>query len=34
LQNEGWGKSASEHIAKVEFKIIPEDSLYISYIED
>jgi hypothetical protein len=34
LQNEGWSKKASEHIAKVEFKIIKEDSLYISYMED
>ena len=34
LQNEGWSKKASLHIAKVEFKIIPEDSLYISYMED
>jgi len=34
LQGEGWSKEASEHIAKVEFKIIPEDSLYIAYMED
>jgi hypothetical protein len=34
LKNIGWSKSASEHIAKVEFNIIPEDSLYISYMED
>jgi len=34
LQGEGWSKEASEHIAKVEFKIIPEDSLSIAYLED
>jgi len=34
LQGEGWTKTASEHIAKVEFKIIPEDSLYLAYMED
>jgi len=34
LQNEGWSKEASEHIAKVEFNIIPEDSLYMAYMED
>jgi len=34
LQGEGWTKTVSEHIAKVEFKIIPEDSLYIAYLED
>jgi len=34
LQEQGWSKKASEHIAKVEFKIIPEDSIYIGYMED
>jgi len=34
LQNEGWSQKASTHIAKVEFKIIPEDSLYVAYMED
>jgi len=34
LQNEGWSEKASNHIAKVEFKIIPEDSLYVAYMED
>jgi len=34
LKNEGWSKSAATHIAKVEFKLIQEDSLYISYMED
>jgi len=34
LQNEGWSKKASEHIAKTEFKIIPKDSIYIGYMED
>lgn len=34
LQDEGWRQSAADHIAKVEFKIIPEDSLYIAYMED
>lgn len=34
LKNEGWTNSAATHIAKVEFKLIPEDSLYISYMED
>lgn len=34
LQSEGWSVHASEHIAKVEFKVIPEDEEYISYIED
>jgi len=34
LQNEGWSKKASNHIAKVEFKIIPQDSLYVAYLED
>lgn len=32
--NEGYTAEASEHIAKVEFKIIPEDSLYIAYMKD
>ena len=34
LQNIGWSKSASEHIAKVEFNLIPKDSLYTAYMED
>mgnify|MGYP003443137254 FL=1 len=34
LKNIGWSNSAAIHIAKVEFKLIPEDSLYISYMED
>lgn len=34
LQEQGWSKEASEHIAKVEFNIIPQDSLYIGYMED
>ena len=34
LKNIGWSNSAATHIAKVEFKLIPEDSLYISYMED
>jgi len=34
LQREGWSKKAADHIAKVEFKIIPEDSLYLAYMED
>ncbi len=34
LQTIGWKKHAADHIAKVEFKLIPEDSLYISYMED
>ena len=33
LQNEGWGKSASEHIAKVEAGLIPEDEEYKGYME-
>ena len=34
LQQDGWTKKAADHIAKVEYKLIPEDSLYISYMED
>lgn len=34
LQAEGWSKKAADHIAKVEFNIIPEDSLYLAYMED
>ncbi len=34
LQEIGYSKQASEHIAKVEFGIIPQDEEYISLIED
>jgi hypothetical protein len=34
LMNEGWHPKAAEHIAKVELKLIPEDALYIAYMED
>lgn len=34
LQNEGWSVKASEHIAKVEFKILPIDEEYNGYKED
>ena len=34
LQQDGQTKKAADHIAKVEYKPIPEDSLYISYMED
>lgn len=34
LQAEGWSKKVAEHIAKVELKIIPIDTLYVSYMED
>jgi hypothetical protein len=34
LMNEGWQPKAAEHIAKVELKLIPEDALYIAYMED
>lgn len=34
LQEQGYTKEASEHIAKVEFKIIPVDEEYISLMED
>ena len=34
LQSDGWSVNASEHIAKVEFKVIPEDEEYVSYMED
>jgi len=34
LQSEGWSVKASEHIAKVEFKILPIDEEYNGYKED
>jgi hypothetical protein len=34
LQNEGYTVKASEHIAKVEFKLLPIDEEYIGLIED
>lgn len=34
LQNEGYSVKASEHIAKVEFKILPIDEEYTALIED
>ncbi|TDD77156.1 hypothetical protein [Flavobacterium caseinilyticum] len=34
LQSEGWSIEAAEHIAKVEFKILPIDEEYTAYIED
>lgn len=34
LQAEGWSKAAADHIAKVELKLIQEDSLYMAYMED
>lgn len=34
LQNEGWSKKASLHIAKVEAGLIPEDEEYKGYMED
>ena len=34
LQNDGWKKDAANHIAKVELKIIPMDSIYINYKND
>lgn len=34
LQSEGWSVKASEHIAKVEFKIQPIDEEYTALIED
>lgn len=34
LMDEGYSKKASEHIAKVEFKLIPEDAEYIALMED
>lgn len=34
LQNEGYTKTAADHIAKVEFKLIPEDAEYIALMED
>lgn len=34
LQSEGWSVEASEHIAKVEFKILPIDEEYNGYKED
>lgn len=32
--DEGYTTTAAEHIAKVEFKLIPEDAKYISLMED
>jgi hypothetical protein len=34
LQQDGWTKKAADHIAKVKYKLIPEDSIYTSYMED
>ena len=34
LQEEGYSKKASEHIAKVEFKLLPIDKEYKALIED
>lgn len=34
LINEGYTRAAADHIAKVEFKLIPEDEEYISLMED
>jgi hypothetical protein len=34
LQNDGWKKHAADHIAKVELKKIPMDSIYINYKND
>lgn len=34
LHKEGWSKDAATHIAKVEYKLIPIDSVYIGYKED
>ena len=34
LLNEGYQPKAAEHIAKVELKLIPEDSEYIALMED
>lgn len=34
LMNEGWSRKSSEHIAKVELKLIPADEEYTAYMED
>ena len=34
LQSEGWSKSASNHIAKCEYNVIPKDALYFAYMQD
>lgn len=34
LENKGYTTTAAEHIAKVEFKLIPDDAEYIALMED